>query len=51
MSLILNDGQEPDAAATAWLKGNPDILTIWLAGVTTFDGGGANAAVRMHLSM
>ena len=46
MGLILNDGAEPKAAATAWLKKNPDAVTPWLNGVTTFDGGDAAAAVK-----
>jgi glycine betaine/proline transport system substrate-binding protein len=51
MGAILNDGTEPKAAATAWLKANPDALTPWLAGVTTFDGGDANAAVKSALGL
>ncbi len=46
MGSILNDGAEPKAAATAWLKKNPDAVTPWLAGVTAFDGGDAAAAVK-----
>jgi glycine betaine/proline transport system substrate-binding protein len=49
MGAILNDGTEPKAAATAWLKKNPDAVTPWLAGVTTFDGGDAAAAVKTAL--
>jgi glycine betaine/proline transport system substrate-binding protein len=49
MGAILNDGAQPDAAAKAWLKANPDTLTPWLAGVTTFDGGDAMAAVKAAL--
>lgn len=45
MGAILNDGTDPKEAATAWLKKNPDAVTPWLAGVTTFDGGDAAAAV------
>ena len=49
MGAILNDGEEPKAAAMAWLKKNPDAATPWLAGVTTFDGGDAAAAVKTAL--
>ena len=49
MGAILNDGAEPKAAATAWLKANPDAVTPWLAGVTTIDGGDAAAAVKTAL--
>jgi glycine betaine/proline transport system substrate-binding protein len=38
MGKILNDGMEGEAAATAWLKTNPQVLDSWLAGVKTFDG-------------
>ena len=46
MGAILNDGADPQDAAKEWLKANPDALTPWLAGVTTFDGGDAAAAVK-----
>jgi glycine betaine/proline transport system substrate-binding protein len=46
MGAILDDGEKPDDAATAWLQANPEALDGWLAGVTTFDGGDAVAAVR-----
>ena len=49
MGGILNDGKEAKAAATEWLKANPDALTPWLQGVTTFDGGDAAAAVKAKL--
>ena len=45
MGAILNDGQEPNDAAMAWLKANPDVAQAWVEGVTTFDGGDASAAV------
>jgi glycine betaine/proline transport system substrate-binding protein len=41
MGEILNNGADPKAAALAWVKANPDALTAWLEGVTTFDGSGA----------
>jgi glycine betaine/proline transport system substrate-binding protein len=40
MGEILDKGQDPKVAALAWVKANPDALTAWLAGVTTFDGSG-----------
>ena len=49
MGGILNDGKEAKAAATEWLKANPDAVTPWLQGVTTFDGGDAAAAVKAKL--
>ena len=49
MGAILNDGADPKAAATEWLQANPDTVTPWLEGVTTFDGGDAAAAVKSAL--
>jgi glycine betaine/proline transport system substrate-binding protein len=49
MGAILNDGAEPDDAATTWLKANPDAYMGWLDGVTTKDGGDAVAAVKAAL--
>ena len=49
MGKILDDGMEPEEAATAWLKANPGVLDTWLAGVTTFDGGDGLAAVKGQL--
>lgn len=49
MGKILNDGEEPEAAATQWLKDNPGAADAWLAGVTTFDGGDAKAALAEKL--
>lgn len=45
MGAILDQGQEPKAAATAWLKAHPDAVAPWLDGVTTFAGGDAKAVV------
>ncbi len=45
MAPVLKDGADPKATAMAWLKANPDAVTPWLAGVKTFDGGDAAAAV------
>jgi glycine betaine/proline transport system substrate-binding protein len=49
MGLILDDGKDPEEAATEWLKANPAVLDGWLAGVTTFDGGDGAAAVKEYL--
>ena len=46
MGAILNDGTDPEKAATNWLKANPGVMDAWLAGVTTFDGGDAMAAAK-----
>ncbi|MGI9508481.1 MAG: choline ABC transporter substrate-binding protein [Geminicoccaceae bacterium] len=51
MGAILNDSEEPEAAATAWLKANPDTLDAWLAGVTTLGGDDGIAAVKGHLGL
>ncbi len=52
MGAILDDGEDPDAAAAAWLKANPAVLDAWLAGVTTRDGSGDGlAAVKKHLGL
>ena len=51
MTSIIDDKQQPEAAATAWLKANPKVLETWLAGVTTVDGKDGLAAVRKHLKL
>jgi glycine betaine/proline transport system substrate-binding protein len=51
MKNIIDEGAEPEAAATKWLKANPDAFTPWLAGVTTKDGGDAVAAVKSSLGL
>jgi glycine betaine/proline transport system substrate-binding protein len=51
MGAILNEGEEPNDAAAAWLKAHPEVLDGWLMGVTTFDGGDAAAAVKEHLGI
>lgn len=45
MGAILDDGEDPDDAARAWLSANTDAAAGWLDGVTTKDGGDAKAAV------
>ena len=51
MGAILDEGEEPEAAATAWLEANPDVLEGWLDGVTTMDGGDGMAAVKGELGV
>ena len=48
MDAILK-GTDATVAATDWLKANPEAITPWLDGVTTFDGGDAAAAVKAKL--
>ncbi|MDB6090065.1 MAG: opuAB [Gammaproteobacteria bacterium] len=38
MDAMLNQHQQPDAAAAAWLKANPRVVAGWLEGVYTLDG-------------
>jgi len=51
MGAILDDGEDPDKAATAWLAANSDVLGGWLDGVTTKDGGDAMGAVKAALGL
>ena len=51
MGAILDDGQEPDDAARAWMAKNPDVVMGWLDGVTTRDGGDAAEAVKSALGL
>ena len=46
MGAILDEGEEPEEAAAAWIKSNMGVLDTWLAGVTTKDGGDAAAAAK-----
>lgn len=50
MGKILNDGQDPMAAAKEWLSANPDAAAPWLDGVTTVEGGDAQAALSEALA-
>jgi len=47
----IGNGDDRDKAATDYLKANPDVLTPWLAGVTTFDGKDGLAAVKASLGL
>ncbi|MDP1578075.1 MAG: glycine betaine ABC transporter substrate-binding protein, partial [Cypionkella sp.] len=49
MGAILNDGTDPREAAKTWLAAHPDVIGPWLDGVTTKDGGDAQAAVTAAL--
>ncbi|MDZ5697938.1 choline ABC transporter substrate-binding protein [Chelativorans sp. M5D2P16] len=51
MGAILDEGQQPQAAAAAWLKENPETLEPWLEGVTTVEGDDGLEAVRAHLGL
>ncbi|MEM9199193.1 MAG: choline ABC transporter substrate-binding protein [Pseudomonadota bacterium] len=51
MRAILDEGEEPDEAAAAWLAANPAVLDGWLSGVTTRDGGDGLAAVKSALGL
>ena len=45
MGAILDDHQEPKAAAKAWIAQNPQTVARWLEGVQTYDGGVPQSAV------
>jgi len=49
MAAILDDGKEPGPAAKDWLVAHPEAATPWLEGVTTFEGGDAQAALNEAL--
>ena len=51
MGAILNDGEDPVDAATAWMASNADAVMAWLDGVTTIDGGDAAAAMSEALGL
>ncbi|MEO0905812.1 MAG: glycine betaine ABC transporter substrate-binding protein, partial [Pseudomonadota bacterium] len=51
MGAILNDGEDPNKAAAAWLKVHPATFESWLVGVKTFDGGDSFAAVKGALGV
>jgi glycine betaine/proline transport system substrate-binding protein len=50
MGSILDDGMDGRTAAAKYLKAHPDLLSGWLAGVTTRDGQDGLAAVRAALN-
>jgi glycine betaine/proline transport system substrate-binding protein len=45
MGAILNEGEDPQDAARAWMAANPQVLDAWLDGVTTRNGEPGLAAV------
>lgn len=49
MGMILDDGEEAEAAAKEWLKKNPGMWESWVVDVTTYEGGNAKEAVARHL--
>jgi len=51
MGAILNDSEDPEKAAAAWLGKNPGMLDGWLKGVNTMDGGDGLAAVKKSLGL
>ncbi|MEP3245764.1 MAG: choline ABC transporter substrate-binding protein [Sneathiella sp.] len=51
MGAILNDGEDPEKAASAWIKKNPAVLDKWLAGIKTLDGKAGLAAVKTSLGL
>lgn len=51
MGAILNDGEEPQAAAMKWLQNNPAVLEQWLRGVKTINGGDGLAAAKGALGL
>lgn len=51
MGAILNDGEEPEAAAKAWLAKNSAVLNGWLNGVKTKGGDDGMAAVKRALGV
>jgi glycine betaine/proline transport system substrate-binding protein len=51
MGAILDDGEDPNKAAKAWLSNHGDVVMNWVSGVTTFDGGDATAAVKSHFGL
>ena len=51
MAMILDDGEDPEDAATAWLTANPEVLDGWLEGVTTFAGEPGLPAVQAALGL
>ena len=50
MANILDNNEDANRAARAWLKANMEKVAPWLSGVTTFDGGDAEAAVKNALA-
>jgi glycine betaine/proline transport system substrate-binding protein len=45
MAAMLDRHEQPETAASEWLKANPTAVKTWLEGVRTFDGRPANSAL------
>jgi len=50
MNAILNQHQQPEVAAAAWLKTHQELVKSWLEGVRSFDGRPALLAVQAAAS-
>ena len=51
MNAILDQGQDGETAARAWLAKHPEVLSKWLEGVAGLDGRPAEPAVRKSLGV
>ncbi len=51
MGYLINDGMQPQDAGLKAIKQNPEKLTAWLAGVTTFDSKPGLEAVKAKLGL
>jgi len=51
MAGILDRHEQPEVAATQWLKSHPDAVKAWLDGVRTFDGRPAYSALAQGSSL
>ncbi|WP_110665760.1 choline ABC transporter substrate-binding protein [Salinicola halophilus] len=51
MGAIMNDGEDAEDAARAWLSSNPETLDAWLEGVETVEGELGLPAVRESLNL
>ncbi len=50
MAAILDNGEDPEDAAEAYLKANPGVLDAWLAGIKTEDGDDALEEMKKELN-
>jgi glycine betaine/proline transport system substrate-binding protein len=51
MGAILDEGQDPEEAASGWLKEHPEVLDTWLDGVTSLEGEPGLPTVKEHLGI
>lgn len=49
MGAILNNGTDPEAAASSWLRAHPNVIASWVGGVKTIDGGDPMSAIMAVL--